>query len=214
MKTAILFVLCCGVAFFSAPAAPAADIVLPKPATAGGKALFAAMESRSSALQNQFPTGALSREDVSTLLWAAAGRNRAGKGWSVPVAQGRDPYCAVYLADAGGVFRYNGKDHSLAKISGENIIPGITNQIFATRAPAVLVFVIEGDRTAAFSDPVRRDSFGYILVGAMTQNVYLAADALNIGARYMATLNADFVRTKLGLKQNDIPVCIMPLGHR
>jgi hypothetical protein len=30
----------------------------------------------------------------------------------------------------------------------------------------------------------------------------------------MASLNADFVRAKLGLPASDTPVCILPMGHR
>jgi nitroreductase len=48
----------------------------------------------------------------------------------------------------------------------------------------------------------------------MTEHVYLAADSLNIGVRYMASLNADFVRAKLGLSADDTPVCLLPMGHR
>ncbi len=212
-KTIVFAFLCCALVAFAANAA-AAETALLKPVTEGGKGVLSAIDARSSALQNQFPTGPINAEDMSTLLWAASGRNRGGNGWTVPTAMGRDPYCTVYLAQAGGVFRYDGKKHSLTEISKENIIPGITSQSFATKAPAVLIFVIDGDKVAAFSDPARRASFGYLLVGAMTEHVYLAADSLNIGVRYMATLNADFVRAKLGLKAADTPVCILPMGHR
>ncbi|MCL2123112.1 MAG: nitroreductase family protein, partial [Desulfovibrionaceae bacterium] len=156
----------------------------------------------------------ISMQDLSTLLWTAGGRNRGGNGWAVPVAQGKDPYCTVYVAKSDGVFRYEGKNHSLTEISKENIIPGITSQAFAAKAPVVLIFVMDGEKLAAFSDPVRRASFGYLLVGCMTEHVYLAADSLNIGVRYMATLNADFVRAKLKLPAADTPVCILPMGHR
>ena len=74
--------------------------------------------------------------------------------------------------------------------------------------------MIDGEKMKAFDDPARRASFGYLLVGCMTEHVYLAADSLNIGVRYMATLNADFARAKLGLPSADTPVCILPMGHR
>ncbi len=214
MKKVTGFIVCCAFLALTSACALAAETALPKPATDGGKGVLTAINARASALQNQFPLGPISTEDMSTLLWAAAGRNRGGNGWSVPVAQGRDPYCAVYLAKADGVFRYDGKKHSLTEVSKENILPGITSQSFATKAPAILIFVIDGEKAAAFSDPARRASFGYLLVGAMTEHVYLAADSLNIGVRYMATLNTDFVRAKLGLKAADTPVCILPMGPR
>ena len=214
MKKMIAFALCCIFLAFAATTT-AEENALPKPITEGGKSVLAAINSRASAIRNQFPENPISMQDLSTLLWAASGRNRDGNGWTVPVAMGKDPYCTVYAAKSDGVFRYDGKTHRLAEISKENIIPGITSQSFTPKAPSVvLVFVIDGKKISEFGDPVRRASFGYLLVGSMTENVYLAADSLNISARYMATLNEDFVRAKLGLAAADTPVCIMPMGHR
>ena len=213
MRKLIVVAQCCIFLAFAATAM-AAETALPKPATEGGKSVLAAIDARASAVQNPFPVNPVSMQDLSTLLWAASGRNRGGNGWTVPVAQGRDPYCTVYVAKSDGVFRYDGKNHNLTEISKENIIPGITSQSFATKAPVVLIFVTDGEKLATFSDPVRRASFGYLLAGCMTEHVYLAADSLDIGVRYMATLNTDFVRAKLGLPAADTPVCILPMGHR
>jgi nitroreductase len=209
----IAFVQCCVFLAFAATAA-AAEIALPKPATEGGKSVLAAINSRASAMRDQFPVNPISMQDLSTLLWAASGRNRGGNGWTVPVGQGRDPYCSVYVAKSDGVFRYDGKSHNLTEISKENIIPGATSQAWATKAPVILIFVIDGAKMAEISDPVRRASWGYLLIGCMTEHVYLAADSLSIGVRYMASLNADFVRAKLGLPAADTPVCLLPMGHR
>ena len=213
MKKLFAFALFCVFLACATPAA-AADTPLPKPAVEGGPGVLAAINSRASAVQSQFPVNPVSMQDLSTLLWAASGRNRGGKGWTVPVAQGKDPYCTVYVAKSDGVFRYDGKNHTLAEISKENIIPGITSQAFATKAPVVLVFVIDGEKVGVFTDPVRRASFSYLLIGSMTEHVYLAGEALNIGARYMATFNGDFVRAKLKLPAGDTPVGILPLGRR
>jgi nitroreductase len=213
MRKMIAFVQCCVFLVFAATAT-AAENALPKPAIEGGKSVLAAINSRASALRDQFPVNPINMQDLSTLLWAASGRNRDGKGWTVPVGRGKDPYCTVYVAKSDGVFRYDGKSHSLTEISKENIIPGITSQAWATKAPVMLIFVIDGAKMAEISDPVRRASWGYLLIGCMTEHVYLAADSLNIGVRYMASLNVDFVRAKLGLPAADTPVCLLPMGHR
>ena len=213
MRKMLAFALGCVFLAFAATAA-AAENALPNPATEGGKSVLAAINSRASAMRDQFPVNPISMQDLSTLLWTASGRNRGGKGWTVPVGQGRDPYCTVYVAKSDGVFRYDGKSHKLTEISKENIIPGTTSQAWATKAPAMLIFVIDGAKMAEISDPARRASWGYLLIGCMTEHVYLAADSLNIGVRYMASLNADFVRAKLGLQAADTPVCLLPMGHR
>jgi len=213
MRKMIAFTLCCVFLAFAATAT-AAENALPKPAAEGGKSVLAAINARASALRDQFPVNPISMQDLSTLLWTASGRNRDGKGWTVPVGQGRDPYCTVYVAKSDGVFRYDGKSHSPTAISKENIISGITSQAWATKAPVVLIFVIDGAKMADISDPARRASWGYLLIGCMTEHVYLAADSLNIGVRYMASLNADFVRFKLKLSDTDSPACLLPMEHR
>ncbi|MCL1986060.1 MAG: nitroreductase family protein [Betaproteobacteria bacterium] len=213
MKKMSAFAQCCVFLVFAATAT-AAENALPNPAVEGGKSVLAAINSRASAIRDQFPVNPISMQDLSTLLWAASGRNRGGNGWTVPVGMGKDPYCTVYVAKSDGVFRYDGKSHHLTEVSKENIMSGITSQAFASKAPVVLIFVIDGGKMAEISDPIRRASWGYLLIGCMTEHVYLAADSLNIGVRYMATLNADFVRAKLGLPAADTPVCILPMGHR
>ena len=213
MRKMTAFALCCVFLAFAATAT-AADNTLPKPVMDGGKNVLAAINDRASALREPFPVNPISMQDLSTLLWTASGRNRGGKGWTVPVGQGRDPYCTVYMAKSDGVFRYDGKEHKLTEISKENIIPGITGQAFATKAPVVLIFVIDGAKMSEVKDPVRQASWGNLLIGAMTEHVYLAADSLNIGVRYMASFNADFVRAKLNLPAADTPVCILPMGRR
>ncbi len=197
---------------FAASSALAADISLPAPKTQGGPDVLTAVKKRSSAPGNGFPTKAVSKEELSTILWAASGLNRDNK-WTVPMAQGREPYCDVYVVGDEGVFLYDWKANKLKEISNAKVKADLGGQGWAGTAPYVLVFVENGAKLSAFSDPARRASFGYILVGAMTQNVYLAAQAMNIGARYAATLSVDKVRMHLKLKADDKPVCIMPIGH-
>ncbi len=194
-------------------AAPAfAAEKLPAPKTTGGPSVLEAIEKRASASSRAFPTGDISRENIATLLWAASGRNREGTGWTVPTAMGKDPYCAVYLADKTGVYRYDGREHALTKVSGESILDSAGSQSFVKTAPCLLIFVTDGEALAKFGNAAWRESFGPILVGAMTQNVYLAARALDVEVRYVASLNADVIRKTLGLKPGDVPVCILPIG--
>ena len=191
----------------STPLLSAAEGKLPLPQKSGGKAIFNAIEERASAQQASFPTGIISQEEIATVLWATSGRSRKDTAWTVPTAKGYDPYVTVYLLAKDGAYRYEGKTHSLVKVTGENLIPDVSRQPFATTASNVLLFVSK-------LGSARDTQFGHVLVGAMTQNAYLACDSLNIGARYMATLNADMLRIKLRLGKDDDLVCIMPMGKK
>ena len=192
--------------------AEAGDIKLPEPQMTGGPGIFDMLKHRTSALSASFPTGSVSTEELSTLLWAASGLNRPGKGWTVPLARGREPYCRVYAAGEQGVFLYDWKDNVLKEIGKGDVRSELGNQGFIANAPYILIFVADGKALEAFD--ARGPEFAQVAVGAMTQNVHLAAEALNIGVRYLASLNADAVRRHLKLTDADTTICIMPVGKK
>jgi hypothetical protein len=194
-------------------ASAGADIQLPEPRTEGGEGIFTLLKSRASALSNNYPTGQVSQEELSALLWAASGLNRPQKGWTIPLAMGREPYCKIYVAGDEGTFLYDWKEHTLKAISKDNVKGTIGKQPFVAKAPYVLIFVTDGKALGNLNNP-RTDEWAHVAVGAMTQNVYLAADALNIGVRYIASLSDSTARASLKLDENDVPLCIMPIGKR
>lgn len=179
------------------------EMKLPAPKIDGGPAVLKAIDQRQSARGDSFPVGVVSQEELATLLWAATGLSSERKGWTVPTAKGADPYCDVYVAGADGVSLYDSKKHALVKISDGDIRKGVGMQDFVGVAPIVLIFVVKD-----------QNKYGEVLVGAMTQNVYLASQALDIGVRYVASLKPDVVRSALKLGDKDVPVCIMPIGRR
>jgi nitroreductase len=163
------------------------------------------LEKRASGTRNAFPTGAVSDQELATILWAATGRNRNGSGWTVPVGMGRPPHVKVYVVKNDGAFIYNWQKHALGELTKKNIKAEVTQDDFVKNSAVILVFVAD----AAANKRAEMDN---ILVGAMSQNVYLAADALGIKTRYLMTLKADGIRKELKLNKTDVPLCIMPLA--
>lgn len=195
------------------PTSTEITFTLPAPQKSGGEGIFDALASRASAGQADFPTGKISPKELSTILWAASGLNRPDRGWTVPMAMGREPYCKVYVLGPDGAFLYDWKTHGLATVAKENVKSKISGQAFVAQAPYVLVFVVDGKALGAFNN-ARAAEWGPVLTGAMTQDVYLAAGALGIGTRYMASLNENIAREALKLDKADTPICIMPLGKK
>ena len=195
------------------PTSTEISFTLPAPQKSGGQGVFDALAGRASAGQADFPTGAISPKELSTILWAASGLNRPERGWTVPMAMGREPYCKVYVLGPDGAFLYDWKKHGLTTVAKENVKSKISGQGLVAQAPYVLVFVADGKALGAFNSP-RSAEWGQVLTGAMTQDVYLAAGSLGIGARYMASLNENIARDALKLDKADTPICIMPLGKR
>jgi nitroreductase len=187
---------------------------LPEPQREGGDGVFGVIERRASGTRNDFPNGAVSDSELSAILWAASGLNRGGKGWTVPFAGGKSPYVKIFAVRKDGAFLYDWKGHSLAEITPENILDKITGDGFARNASCVLVFVSAPDDLGSMADFNRNGELAYIASGAMTQNAYLAAEALGVSGRYMISMKTDAVKSELRLKTSERPLCIMPLGKR
>jgi SagB-type dehydrogenase family enzyme len=191
-----------------------ADVKLPKPPAAGGTGIFELLEKRASGQRDSFPKGEVSPEELGTILWAATGLNRGGKGWTIPTAGGLPPYVKIYVVRRDGVFAYNYKDHSLVEIGKKNVMNDITNDNFVKESAGVLVFASDTDGLGRMSRFNEGNALAYNITGAMTQNAYLAANALGIDVRYMVSMNADAIKRELKLKEADSPICILPFGKR
>lgn len=205
----------CGLAlaatvFCAAPALAAES--LPPPQQAGGMGLFDALKKRSSAAGGDFSMAELTREELSTILWAASGLNRGNAGWTVPMAKGSEPYCLVYVAGNDGVWLYDWNGHALEKVSNENIKAKIGRQSFVKKAYYTLIFVSDAERLAQFGSEEKKKEFAAVAVGAMTQNVYLACAALKVGTRYIHSINVDEVTRALDLPEGSRPIALMLLG--
>jgi hypothetical protein len=211
-KMIVLALLLCG--FMAASSLAFADEKLPAPQKDGGDGIFALLEKRASGGRGDFPKGAVSREELSTILWAGSGLNRNGKGWTVPMAMGRPPYVNIFAVTPDGAFLYDWKNHALVSVNEGNILPAITGDSFVKASPVVLVFVSDPEGTGAQSGMNAGNAFAFIASGAMTQNIYLAADSLGISGRYMVSMNTDALKKDLNLKENEVPLCIMPLAKR
>ena len=182
-----------------------ADISLPVPQQKGGQGIFTTLESRHSATPADFPLKNISRQELSSLLWAATGENRTGKGWTVPLAMGNAPYNKIYVLNDSGIYRYSWKLNRLIEISGRNIKNEVGLQGIVGKSPVILVFVSNGE--------VKKE-YAYIATGAMTQNIYLAAASMGLEGRFVIYMNEHVIRKELQLKENEFPLNLMLIGWK
>jgi len=192
----------------------ARETKLPDPQRTGGPGLFEAFQQRASAPQATFPSGKLTQNDLATVLWAATGKNRDGSKWTVPMAMGKPPYCKVYVATDEGAFLYNWKDNTLVPVANTNIKADISTQEFGKKAPVALVFVSEGDELAKMSNQAWAEEFAIMLVGAMSQNVYLAGEALGLGSRLVYSVDREKTAKHLKIGAKDKVICAMLIGKK
>lgn len=185
---AALIVSCCGSAdkpanVEAAPAPATAviygdTIVLTQPDLAAGKTINAALAERASS--REYSAEPLSLEELSGVMWAAAGVNRPNGHLTAPSALALYPV-TVYAFTAEGVFRYNSELHVLVREAEGDYRELSAAQDFAYTAPLNLVYVadlskFDGkgiDRTKA-EFLAGQDAAGY----AENVNLYAAGNGL------------------------------------
>jgi hypothetical protein len=111
-----------------------------------------------------------------------------------------------------GAWVYDWAGHSLKEVSKENLKPKVGAQDFVGRASYVLVFVSDAAGLKSFGEQKVQDQLAAVLVGAMTQDAYLASAALGLKARYVMSLKAPAVKEGLKLADGESPLCLLLLG--
>ena len=187
---------------------------LPKPREKSDVDLLKAMRGRHST--RSFDTKKAIPDDVlATVLWAADGVNRPDGKHTAPTALGLR-HMHIYLCRADGAWRYDQDAHKLLAVSEQDLRPRIGKQKFMADVPVLLVLTSD---LAAFAekapktDAAMRREWSQCAAGCIAQNVYLAAEAFGLGTVIAASVNADEARKGLALKQDEVPLYVMPLGY-
>lgn len=184
--SALALTACCSGSQCNEPAAPTstpvvhgAEIVLPAPDLTRGTTVGEALLNRRSWREyNETP---LSQEELSGVLWAAAGINRPENAHlTAPSALGLYPV-RVYAFFAEGVYRYDAEGHRLVRVLRGDRRALAGTQPFVAKAPLNLVYIADlsvYEGRQATPEHVRylcgQDAAGY----AENVNVYTAATGL------------------------------------
>jgi nitroreductase len=190
--TAAILVLCLGAVLFSAP-----DSIrtLPSPQTAIGKPLMQALMERKST--RIFDSQPLSMQDLSNLLWAGFGINRAEKGGrTAPSAMNRQEI-DLYVALPEGMYRYDAKANVLRLVAPADLRKLTGMQDFVATAPCNIVFVADHEREGG------KGRYAEVDAAFISENIYLycASEGLATVIRASVDKNALGEAMKLGKKQ-------------
>lgn len=186
------------------------EIKLDPPAASLNIDLIDALKSRHSS--RDFLDKTLSPRDLSTVLWAADGVNRENGKRTAPAPYGKN-VVAIYVAMKQGVYLFEPVGHKLISVSDKTINGKIGSQGDIAKASHVLILV---GKINEFPFIVRKEDrlrMANATAGTIAQNVYLAANALQLGTRLVEGLNQKEIKETLDLKDDEIPLYIMPLGY-
>ena len=195
-------------------------ITLPKPALDGTLSVEASMHRRKSA--RSYATGALTIAEVSQLLWAAQGINRQNGMRTAPSAGALYPL-EVYLVAGNvddlppGVYHYHPHEHALELITGGDLRPDLARaalrQSCIENGAIDLVLAGVYERTS-IKYGSRASRYVHMEIGHAAQNIYLQAVALDLGTVVVGAFDDERVQRTLMMKDNEAPLCIMPVGRR
>ncbi len=191
---------------------------LPVPNLRDGEGLWSVLSKPRESLAEG---GRLAQQDISQILWAAAGFTYSGQRThiSAAVASGLETYVVVQQLDSffPGVYHYNIKDHSL-----EYLVNTEPNQALQTCLiepgdislyAVVLVFTGLPKRIddGAASRVYR---YLYLQAGAAAQAAMLAASALGLACYVTSEFYDDDLASLLQVGGNhEFPLCALLLGR-
>ncbi len=178
------------------------NIKLSEPDFSNNATLYDALANRKST--RSFSQENISHQDLSNLLWAAAGINRASGGRTVPLLGD----IAIYVAVESGVYLYNAQEHILEHKLDEDIRSTISSQEPVKRAPAIFILTIDDSSFPGFMKDAMIEAHGMDFyygnqVAYSTQNIYLYAATNDMNTFVMG----GFYRKKVD------EILSLPSGH-
>jgi nitroreductase len=188
--------------------ANAKEINLPARSPKSNVDVVTALEQRKTT--REFSSATLSLEELSAVLWAANGVNRADGKRTAPSAHGRQ-YINIYVAGDTGAYLYDAPAHKLLEVTSQNIKTRLAWQGHIAASSHVLVLVAELSKVPGSAEETKL-LWAHSTAGTIAENVHLMAAAKGIGTGIVAGIKVDEIRQALNLTNDAVPLYVMPLG--
>ena len=147
-----------------------------------------------------FDAKELDEKTLSTLLWAAYGANRSDGKRTIPTALNEQDL-EIFVAKKDGVFKYNGKNHTLTQHSQKNILPLFQTQEYMQNVPIVLIYTGKNKEYAAMH------------AGSAYQNVELFTAAHHLGSVVRGHFDKEAVAKELSLSEEEHVIISQAVGY-
>lgn len=204
----------------SATTGPAVTVPLPAPLGQGPVSLEEAIGQRRSV--REYGPAPLTTDELGQILWAAQGITSPTGGRAVPSAGGTYPlelYVVAGLVTSlePGVYRYQPEGHTLVAVAFGDLRASLAKaslgQQWVANAPVDVVIATAYERTTEKYGE-RGNRYVHLEAGHAAQNLCLQATALGLGAVTVGAFSDDEVAALLGLAQDEVPLYVIPVGHR
>ena len=191
----------------------AQDISLPAPDKKGGKPLMQALNERQTT--RSFTDDNLTQQQLSDMLWAAWGINRADqKKRTAPSAMNYQEI-DVYVAMPGGLYLYVADNHPLKMINNKDLRKTTGTQAYVNNAALNLIYVADMGK-AGKKEGVKIDDsdlfMSYSDAAFIAQNVYLYCSSANLGCVVRGSIPKEKLAPEMGLRSNQYIILAQTVG--
>jgi SagB-type dehydrogenase family enzyme len=201
----------------------AAEVIkLPPPVVKGGMPLTEALEARRSV--RHFATRPLDLAQLSQLLWEADGASDP-RGYRTSPSAGATYPLDLYLVVgergvsnlAAGIYHYDVAAQTLVPLARGDFQAAVAraclNQAWMTEAPVMVVITGEYRRcTVRYGQ--RGVRYTHMEAGNVSQNLFLAAESLGLGAGIVGAFEDQALARALKLPPAHEPLLVMPVGYK
>jgi SagB-type dehydrogenase family enzyme len=202
--------LCAG--FASAQTSDAQKAVqLKKPDMTRKATLMEALSRRMST--REFGAKKLSEQELSDLLWAGNGVNRADGKRTAPSARNVQDI-DIYVVMPEGAYLYDAKKNSLEPVAaGDHRAVIAPQQAFVATAPVNLLLVSDYGRFSGGANDAGTASMAALDAGIVSQNISLFCAAAGLATVPRAMLDAEKIAAALKLKPSQKILLNHPVGY-
>jgi nitroreductase len=185
-------------------------IQLPVPRKTGGMPLMEALASRHSS--RDFAPDAVPQQELSNILWAAFGINRADKdGRTAPSAKNwRETDIYVVLPD--GAYVYDAKANALNPVAPGDLRAATGVQPFVAKAPVGLVYVADYAKTGKGARE-EKDFLSAADAGFIAENAYLYSASAGLSCVVRASFDKAALSSALKLRKDQHIILAQTLGY-
>ncbi|MCI0506729.1 MAG: SagB/ThcOx family dehydrogenase [Gammaproteobacteria bacterium] len=195
-------------------------IALPAPQTSGGKPLQQLLQHRRSV--REFQQAKLPIKQIAQLLWAAQGITHPQGLRTAPSAGALYPlelYVVAINTESldPGIYHYQPRQHQLTPHRegeyGKALARAAYGQTWLQQAGAVFVIAARYEKTTVKYGK-RGERYVHIEAGHAAENLFLQAEALNLGTVVVGAFYDDEVTNVLQLPADVSPLLLMPVGFK
>jgi nitroreductase len=191
----------------------AQDIVLPAPDKTGGKPLMQALNERQSI--RSFTKDSLTQQQLSDLLWAGWGINRADQKKRTAPSARNVQEIDVYVALPGGLYLYIAESNILKQINNKDLRRLSGSQNFVADAALNIIYVADMGKLGKKEGEEIKDSdllMTYSNAAFIAQNIYLYCASADLGCVVRGMVPEEQLAPEMGLRSNQRIILAQTVG--